>query len=98
MLRVVVYSDQPILAMGLESLIAADPALELNACCSNIAALGKHLTGENPDIAVLDLTPEITSAALQELQNLAPECKLILWANTIGGDFALHALTVGIRG
>jgi len=98
MVRVVVYSDQPILAMGLESLIAADPALELNACCSNIAALREHLANENPDLAVLDLTPEITSAALLELQNLAPECKLILWTNTIGGDFALHALTIGIRG
>jgi DNA-binding NarL/FixJ family response regulator len=98
MVRLVVYSDQPILAMGLESLIAADPALELNACCSNIAALREHLAGENPDLAVLDLTPEITSAALLELQNLAPECKLILWTNTIGGDFALQALTIGIRG
>ena len=98
MVRLVVYSDQPILAMGLESLIAADPALELNACCSNIAALREHLANENPDLAVLDLTPEITSAALLELQNLAPECKLILWTNTIGGDFALQALTIGIRG
>src|ERR1035438_4484567 len=51
-----------------------------------------------PDLAVLDLTPEITSAALNELQNLAPESKLILWTNTIAGDFALQALTIGIRG
>lgn len=98
MVRVVVYSDQPILAKGLETLIAADPALELNACCSKLAALNEHLANDNPDLAVLDLTPEITSAALTVLQNLAPHCKLIVWANSIAGDFALQALTIGIRG
>src|ERR1017187_2112355 len=98
MVRVAVYSDQPVLAKGLESLIAADPALESSASCSKVAVLKKHLANENPDLAVLDLTPEITSAALNELQKLAPESKLILWTNTIAGDFALQALTIGIRG
>ena len=98
MVRVIVYSDQPVLTRGLESLIAADPALELIACCSNLAALKDSLAKENPDLAVLDLTLEITPAALHELQDLAPESKLILWTDTIGGDFALQALTIGIRG
>jgi two-component system nitrate/nitrite response regulator NarL len=98
MVRVIIYSDQPVLARGLESLIAADPALELSACCSNLATLKNSLAKDNPDLAVLDLTLEITSAALDELQNLAPDSKLILWTDTIGGDFALQALTIGIRG
>jgi two-component system nitrate/nitrite response regulator NarL len=98
MVRVVVYSDQPILAKGLESVIAADPEFELSANCRNVAALKEHLANENPDLAVLDLTPEVTSAALTELQVLAPECKLILWTHTIAGESALQALTMGVRG
>jgi two-component system nitrate/nitrite response regulator NarL len=98
MVRVIVYSDQPVLARGLQSLIAADPALELVACCSNLAALKDSLARENSGLAVLDLTLEIASAALDELQKLAPESKLILWTDTIGSDFALQALTIGIRG
>ena|SRR5580658_393413 len=98
MVRVVVYSNQPILAMGLKSLIAGDPGLELNANCSSVAALKEHLANESPDLAVLDLTTEITPTVLDELQNLAPECKLILWANTIAGDFALQAMAIGVRG
>src|SRR5580698_8422988 len=97
MIRVAVYSDQPILAEGLQSLIVADPAFALTAYCSNVAALKEHLANENPDLAVLDLTPEITSATLNDLQNLAPECKLILWTNSIAGDLALQAFTIGIR-
>jgi len=98
MVRVVIYSDQPILAKGLESLIAADPALELNVYCSKVAALKEQLTNEKPDLAVLDLTPELTTGTLEELQKLAPECKLILWTNSIAGEFALQALSIGVRG
>jgi hypothetical protein len=86
-----------ILAMGLHSLIASDPAFELNARRSHLAALKERLANERPDLAVLDLTPEITSAVLGDLQDLAPESKLILWTNAISGDFALQALTIGIR-
>src|SRR5271157_231746 len=93
MVRIVAYSDQPILAKGLESLIATDSALELNACCSSIAALKEHLANGTPDL-ILEMTP----AALHELRNLAPDCKLILWTNTIAVDFAQQALTIGIRG
>jgi DNA-binding NarL/FixJ family response regulator len=97
MVRVVVYTDEPILAKGLESLVAADPALSLEANCSEVAALKERLANGKPDLAVLDLTPEIASA-LGELQSLAPDCKLILWTNSIAGDFALGALAIGIRG
>jgi len=97
--RVVVYSPQPILAIGLENLIATDPALELTASCSNVAPLKEHLANAHPDLAVLDLTTEITYATLNELQNLSPKCRLILWTNSIDGEFALKAMmNLGIRG
>jgi len=98
MVRIIVYSDQPILAKGLESLIAGDPSFELNASCSKVAALREHLAIESPDLAVLDLTPEITCGTLKELKSLAPELKVILWTNSIAGEFALQALSIGIRG
>ena len=98
MARIIVYSDQPILLRGMEALIAGDPALKISACCSQLAALREHLANGNADLALLDLTPELTSRSLGELQTMAPECKLILWTNTIAGDFAMQALTIGIRG
>jgi DNA-binding NarL/FixJ family response regulator len=96
--RVVVYSDQAVLAHGLGCLIVADPALELNGCCRNLAGLKEYLASGTADLAVVDLTKEITIAALNELQNLAPECKMILWTDLIAADFAIRALTFGVRG
>jgi len=95
---VLVYSDQPVLAKGLESLIAGNPAFQLTACCSSLAGLKRQLVNVSPDLCVLDLTPDVTSGALEDLQSLAPDCKIILWTDTIAGDFAFQALTIGIRG
>ena len=47
---------------------------------------------------MLELTPEITLPTLQELLKVRSGCQLILWTNGIGGDFALQALTMGVRG
>jgi len=98
MVHVVIYSDQPILAAGLESLIEADPSLQLSACCSTLPALKEQLANNHPDLAVLDLTAHVTAAVLTELQESAPDCKVILWTSSIAADFALQALTAGVRG
>jgi len=98
MVQVLVYSDQPILANGVESLLAGDGTLSPCACCAKASGLKEHLANVKPDVALVDLTPEITLGMLSELQGLAPGCKFVLWANAIAGEFALHALTIGIRG
>ncbi|HVN03497.1 MAG TPA: response regulator transcription factor [Bryobacteraceae bacterium] len=97
MARIVIYSDQPILNKGLECVIAQDSRLNLDACCTNLPAL-RQLLGGSPHLAVLDLTPQITADELNQLQFLAPECKLILWTDSIAADFAMRALTIGVRG
>jgi len=98
MISVAVFSDQPILTKGLTALAAADPALHLNAVCSTLTALKLHLENQSSEIVLLDLTPEITLTVIRELQDLCPQSKLILWSNAVDGNFALHALTLGVRG
>jgi two-component system, NarL family, nitrate/nitrite response regulator NarL len=98
MVRVVVYSDQPILAKGLERLIDADPALELTAWCENVLTLKDHMANVWPDVAVVDLTPQITIPVLGELQSLTPGCRLILWTTSVAPEFALQAMAIGVRG
>ncbi|HLY18408.1 MAG TPA: response regulator transcription factor [Bryobacteraceae bacterium] len=95
---VLVYSDQPILAKGVESVLAADATLKLCGCCAKVSTFKEFLASARPDVALVDLTPQITTGTLTELRGLAPDCKFILWTNGLGGEFALHALTMGIRG
>ena len=98
MVRVTIYSEEPILAIGLTRIITADPELELTDSCSTLDELEDRLSHDRPDIAVIDLTPQITAPALVRLRNLSINSKLILWTTSIAGDFAFRALSIGIRG
>ena len=96
--RVVIYSDEPILTRGLQDTIADDPELQMTACCSSAADLTRRLTVERPDIAVIDFTPAVTSEALFAWQSAAIGCKFILWANSVKADFIPRAFAMGIGG
>src|SRR5579871_1671118 len=87
MIKVLVYSNEPMLSVGLESVLSSDPAFHLPATCGSIGSLREHLAAGLADLALLDLTPEL-SGSLQALQGLARHCRFILWANSISPDFA----------
>jgi two-component system nitrate/nitrite response regulator NarL len=98
MVRVVAYSDQPILIKGLQCLIEGDPALRLDSACSHLQVFRQRLAAGDVDLALVDLTPEVSSAVLGDIRQSAPRCKLILWTTTIAAEFAMQALAMGIRG
>jgi len=98
MVRILVYSNEPILTIGLTRVIAADPQLELTGSASTTSELEGQLRDASPDVAVIDLTPQITAPALVRLRNLAIDAKLVLWTTSIAGDFAFRALSIGVRG
>ena len=58
MTRVYLYSDQPILAKGLEAVLIATGRFHLECSYSGIPELVERLQTDAPDILLLDLTPE----------------------------------------
>lgn len=95
---VLLYSDQPILATGLQSVLRTADGFELVSICSEVPALAGRIVGEQTDIALLDLTSEITFGALSDLRRAAPSCKIVLWVNTISTELAFQSMGLGIRG
>lgn len=98
MVRTLVYTDAPVMAHGLIDILSTDVSIEVVGIPSNLADLRRSLQTAAPDILLLDLTSEITFAELTGLRRSAPECKIILWANSILHELACQALGLGIRG
>lgn len=96
--RVLLYSDQPILATGLQSVLRSADGFELVSICSNVESLAERLTAEQTDIALLDLTSEITFGVLSDLRRAVMSCKIVLWVNTISTELAFQSMGLGIRG
>ena len=73
MTRILLYSDEPILAKGLESVLRQVEGFELMPTCITLAGLMEQIGQGSPDLVLMDLTPEITFAVLSEMKHaIAP--------------------------
>jgi two-component system response regulator DesR len=98
MTRVYLYSDQPILAKGLEAVLSAAGKFQLESSYSGTQELAERLQANAPDILLLDVPPEITFAVLTDIKPVILNCKLVLWVNAISTELAFQAMELGVRG
>ncbi len=81
MTRVLLYSDEPILAKGLESVLRLVEGFDLMPTCVTVACLMEQMNNNAPDLVLMDLTHEITFAVLSEMKHAMMSCKIVLWVN-----------------
>src|SRR5512135_3206374 len=98
MTRLMLYTDEPILAMGLEAVAATAPEFEVMGVCCSTANLVNEVLAANPEMLLLDLTPDLGFGALIELQRRAPATRIVLWARSISTELAYQAIEHGVRG
>jgi two-component system response regulator DesR len=98
MTRILLYSDEPILAKGLESVLRQVEGFELLPTCITLAGLMEQIGQGSPDLVLMDLTPEITFAVLSEMKHAMANSKIVLWVNTISTELAFQAMGLGVRG
>lgn len=96
--RLFAFTDEPLLARGLEAVLLSRSDFELAATCSNVLGIAAAVAASKPDILLIDLTPEVTFERLLGLQIQFPESRIVLWMHTIGAEIAYQALEHGIRG
>jgi len=98
MTRILLYSDEPILAKGLESVLRQVEGFELLPTCITLAGLMEQIGQGSPDLVLMDLTPEITFAVLSEMKHAMANSRIVLWVNTISTELAFQAMGLGVRG
>src|SRR5215208_5626168 len=98
MTRILLYSDEPILAKGLEAVLRQVEGFDLLPTCGTIASLLEQIATGAPDLVLMDLTPEVTFGVLSELKHAMNTCKVVLWVNNISTELAFQAMGLGVRG
>src|ERR1051325_4547920 len=96
--RILLYSDEPILAKGLESVLRQVEDFELLPTCTSVAGVIDQVAHGGPDLVLMDLTHEITFAVLSEMKHSMQTTKIVLWVNTISTELAFQAMGLGVRG
>ncbi|HTX37785.1 MAG TPA: response regulator transcription factor [Bryobacteraceae bacterium] len=98
MTRILLYSDEPILAKGLESVLRQVDGFDLLPTCTSVAGVMEVVAQGSPDLVLLDLTSEITFAVLTEMKHALSNSKIVLWVNNISTELAFQAMGLGVRG
>jgi DNA-binding NarL/FixJ family response regulator len=98
MTRIVLYSDQPILAEGLRSVLSDVPGCEVHSVALTMAALMETIAAQQPDVVLMDLTSEVTFGALSEIKRVMGKSKIVLWVHTISTELAFQAMSLGVSG
>jgi two-component system nitrate/nitrite response regulator NarL len=98
MTKVVLYSVQPVLVTGLQTVLAPLNSLMLSGVCSTIAQLMEHVQSERPDLLLIELTKDVTLEVLSALRSTTAHAPVILWAHAVSTEFVSQAIGLGVRG
>jgi len=98
MARVLLFTDEPVLARGFTSVLSSVPGFESVSVCHSIAELAVAVHTYKPDVLLIDLTPEVTFGILTQLQGDLPNCRIVLWVRAISTELAYQAMELGVRG
>jgi DNA-binding NarL/FixJ family response regulator len=96
--RILLCSGEPILARGLESVLRQVDGFDLLPSCRTTAGLQEQLARGNPEVLLLDLSPEVTLTVLSDLKQAAPGTRIVLWVTAISTELAFQAMGLGVRG
>ena len=85
MRRVLIATNEPILAKGLETVLTAG-GIEVVAVCHDVIELFESFERCRPDIAVLDMPALPDPQVVHDLRRVAPQCQFVLWPRLTWSD------------
>lgn len=98
MTSVVLYCEQPILAAGLETVVAGSEDCELSAVFTTLDTLMREVGIHRPSVILLEVTAAVTFTMLSQVKSVADGVPIVLWVNAPSTEFVASALALGVRG
>src|SRR5258708_35834581 len=97
MTRVLVLTDQPVLARGLQETLSAG-GIEVVSVSDPAAQCGEVYKSTEPELVLLDLTGEFTFETLADTHARMPGCNLVIRVGPMSRELIFQALEDGVRG
>jgi DNA-binding NarL/FixJ family response regulator len=97
MINVLLYTTQPILAIGLASALEESDC-ELACVCSGMPELIEALARARFDVLLIESTPELSTETLSELKEAGQGAPIVIWVDPVSTEFVAQAIGLGVRG
>ena len=95
---IVAYTDEPLLASALVSLVNSTDDIRIAQVCTSAQALPRIVRAEGADIVLVSMGPDVNATLIDALRNEAPRTRIILWVHGISTELAHHFIESGVRG
>jgi DNA-binding NarL/FixJ family response regulator len=96
--RIMFFTDEPPLAVGATCVLSTINSFEIVSTPSKVVELLPALRQERPEILLLDFNSGMTLALISSLREAVPECRIVLWARSVGEQLAQQARQAGVAG
>ncbi|HEY7333302.1 MAG TPA: response regulator transcription factor [Bryobacteraceae bacterium] len=97
-MRLMIVTNQPVLAAGLEAALRSSPDIDSRCASPGDPALQGAIAASAPDILLIDFVPEESFGLLMALRERFPRCRIVLWVRKISAEIAYQALNLGVSG
>jgi len=96
-IRILLYTQQPFVGAGVRAVIQATSGYDLTECCDSWPAAVRAAAAAEPDVVLIHMTARISLGELAQLRACSRRSQMVLWGDEVGGEFALHAMQLGVR-
>jgi two-component system, NarL family, nitrate/nitrite response regulator NarL len=98
MVRIALYTDEPVSACGFLSLLLPAGGFDLVAIWKDPAVLPAEVSRTQPDVLVIDGNESVALGLMADIRRGAPSCKVVLWVRNVPAELAYQAVEMGVRG
>ena len=95
-MQLLVLTNQPLLAKGIESVLTPGCGFELQIMRGAFTV--EAIQSANPEIVLIDFIPEEVFGFVLELRQRLPQSKVILWVRRISVEVTHQTMRLGVRG
>lgn len=94
--RLMMFTNQPLLAHGIRCLLFDELAAGIILASGPAESLASIVNTHQPDILLVDLTPEISLTILSQTRSTSPETRIIVMAPALSWEMAHQLKTIGV--
>lgn len=98
MVRIALFSDEPVLIRGVSALLSTEDGFEIVATWEDAVALPQLVADNKPNLLLLDGGSYMTLGLLASLRKAAPDCRIVIWVRVIPIEMVYQSIELGVRG
>jgi DNA-binding NarL/FixJ family response regulator len=92
------YMAAPVAGIGLRAVLEMDEAFRFSGLFEGFDDLEEHLKEAPANLLLLEVTPQLDLNRLKRIGSISPRTAMILWFDTISGEYLSQAMALGVMG